>query len=127
MLAFYCEPCQHAETKVMERAGFPRGSKTTKARKSRLVHVLPKNASGAPLLPLIVDLIVTFVGTRPLATSEPCARQQSTGSFHENLSLASVAFAGFTTGLTIATAWWRRSARRWEWPRGGLERERKPA
>jgi len=91
------------------------------------VHVLPKNASGAPLLPLIVDLIVTFVGTRPLATSEPCARQQSTGSFHENLSLASVAFAGFTTGLTIATAWWRRSARRWEWPRGGLERECKPA
>jgi hypothetical protein len=119
MLAFYCEPCQHAETKVMERAGFPRGSKTTKARKSRLVHVLPKNASGAPLLPLIVDLIVTFVGTRPLATSEPCARQQSTGSFHENLSLVSVAFswvhhgpydsdslvAPFSASMGVA-AWW---------------------
>ncbi len=29
MLAFYCEPCQHAETKVMERtaSGFQEGRK----------------------------------------------------------------------------------------------------
>jgi hypothetical protein len=34
------------------------------------VHVLPKNASNAPLLPLIVDLIITFLGTPRAAISD---------------------------------------------------------
>jgi hypothetical protein len=34
------------------------------------VHVLPKNASNAPLLPLIVDLIITFVATPRAAISD---------------------------------------------------------
>jgi hypothetical protein len=35
-----------------------------------LVHVLPENACNAPLLPLIVDLIITFVGTARAASSD---------------------------------------------------------